>query len=187
MWCDLIFCLRKQWGKSVSSTWNSIDFPQNIIENWRKCEKSIQEWDVWIASLRFLSFSCKGLCLSIVIRCVDSPGLLSEIETWMLGCKKYKKSPNLTHSRKYCKILLIELGTWFFYHKIVNWFASSYYNLSSVCGRVCPETAPSFMGRQAPNLAARSRSGTKKIWWGPFPWKRLGCHANKEILSQLRY
>ncbi len=28
---------------------------------------------------------------------------------------------------------------------------SSYYNLSSVCGRVCPETTLPFMGRRAPN------------------------------------
>ncbi len=28
----------------------------------------------------------------------------------------------------------------------------SYYNLSSVCGRVCPETTPPFRGRRAPNL-----------------------------------
>ncbi len=33
---------------------------------------------------------------------------------------------------------------------------SSNYNLSSVCGRVCPETTPPFTGRQAPNLAGRS-------------------------------
>ena len=49
MWSDLTSHLRKQWGKGVSLTWNSIDFPQNRIENQRKCEKSIQQWDVWIA------------------------------------------------------------------------------------------------------------------------------------------
>ena len=35
---------------------------------------------------------------------------------------------------------------------------SSYYNLSSVCGRVCPETTPPFTGRRAPNSAGRSGS-----------------------------
>ncbi len=63
----------------------------------------------------------------------------------------------------------------------------SYYNLSSVCGRVCPETTPAFMGRGVSNLAGRSRSDTKKIWRGSFPWKQLGCHANQEILSRPRY
>ncbi len=44
-----------------------------------------------------------------------------------------------------------------------NWLSwvhrISYYNLSSVCGRVCPETTPPFMGWQAPNLTVRSGLG----------------------------
>ncbi len=39
MWCDFIFCLRKQWGKSVSLTWNSIDFPQKYNKKLEKVWK----------------------------------------------------------------------------------------------------------------------------------------------------
>ncbi len=45
---------------------------------------------------------------------------------------------------------------------LLGWRLKSYYNLSSVCGRVCPETTPPFRGRQAPNLARRLGSDTKK-------------------------
>ena len=62
---------------------------------------------------------------------------------------------------------------------------SSYYNLSSVCGRVCPDTPQSFMDRRAPNLAWRSQSVTEKISRSPFPWKPLCFLGNQEILSRL--
>ena len=76
VWSDLISCLRKQKEKSVSLTWNSIDFTQNIIENQRKCEKSIQEWDVWIPALRFLLLSDTGSCRSIMVKCADNLGFV---------------------------------------------------------------------------------------------------------------
>ncbi len=64
---------------------------------------------------------------------------------------------------------------------------TSYCNLSSVCGSVCPLTTPSFTDLWAPNSAWMSRLVTEKSSRGPFPWKPLYFLGNQEILSQLRY